>query len=124
MPEPTRIGRLRWPVLVLLRQQIPDPDSSGIIEIPVDQLPYHADIQPMGPVAFYGGVTAQGDNAPTHRITLRWLDEVDTRHAIVRLTNRPDGSPRVEIFRVRRVLGDLDGRKRFTVIEAQLETSQ
>lgn len=119
----TPIGRLRWPVRLYLRQQLPDTASSGIIETPTEIQRLHADIQPMRAMTFYAGANANGPDAPTHTIETRWNDQVDTRHAFVRRTTRPDGTPRDEVFRVRRSLGDVDGRKVRSRYECQLETS-
>ncbi len=115
------IGELRWPVKLYLREQIPNPDTSGIIELPTEIQRLHADIQPIRAMAFYQGMNANGPDAPTHTIETRWNDQVDTRHAFVRTTTRPDGTYRVEVFRVRRSLGDREGRKRRSWYEVQLE---
>lgn len=77
-----------------------------------------ADIQPVGPMTFYG--SAQVDTPVTHKIITRWLDYVDTNSIITRVTRRNDGSQRTETFRIRRVL-EIDGRKRFLSMECELE---
>jgi head-tail adaptor len=115
------IGRLRWPVRIATRQQVADPNSAGILEILTKIVPLHADIQPIGALTFYAGV--QVDTPVTHRITLRWLDWVDTSCVVFRLTIRADGSNRIERFRVRR-LAEVAGRKRFIQLDVELEEQQ
>lgn len=117
------IGKLRWTVLLYLRQQLPDTNSSGIIETNAEGKRMHAHIEALRPVTFYGALNSNGPDAPTHLVETRWNDQVDTRHAFVRRTYRPDGTPRDEVFRVRRSLGDIDGRKQRSRYECQLESS-
>ncbi len=117
MREDFPVGRLRWQVDVCRREQQPDA-TTGIAETPLLIATVRCDIQPIGPVTFWSGV--QVDAPITHRITLRFLDYLDNRHVLIRNTAVPDGPPRQEIYRVRRVM-DRDGRKRFSVIEAELE---
>lgn len=113
------IRDLRWPVWLFARSQTPDPESCGIIETATGIRYIHAGIVPMGRMTFYQA--AQTDNPPTHIIIVRWADYVDTTHALVRQTRRPvDQAIRTEVFRLRRVSED-DGRKRFTVFDAELE---
>lgn len=122
MPD-TPIGRLRWPVKLFRRDQIPDPNSSGIIESAKEIERLHACIEPMRAMTFYAGLNANGPDSPTHVIETRWNDQIDTRHCFVRTTTRPDGTPRYEVFRVRRSMGDVDGAKRRSRYECQAETS-
>jgi hypothetical protein len=124
MPERIRIGQLRWWVRLVQRQQAAQVSpATGITETPIDQRPVRADIQPLGPMVFYGSVNADPDKPVTHRIIMRWTDYVDYTHAIERVTSRPDGSQRTETYRVRRMY-ELDGRKRFCIFECQLEQAQ
>lgn len=121
-PDPTQveIGSLRWPVIVATREEYPDPSSAGILD-KIDQIkPVRADIQPIGALTFYGA--AQVDTPVTHRITMRWLDYLSTNSVIFRQTRLADGTPRTERFRVRRVM-EVDGRKRFIRVDAELEAS-
>jgi hypothetical protein len=120
MPEPIKIGRLRWPVQLLRRSQFAQPGGTGIVE-GEDAITVHADLQALGPILFYGGVTASGDKAPTHRAIVRWVDGIDMTYAIRRVTNRPNGTQKTEMFRVRRIM-EIEGRKRFVSLELQLET--
>jgi head-tail adaptor len=119
-PDPTApaVGSLRWLVTIAQRAQSPDPNSAGIAESFRDVQDVWADIQPLGPLTFYAGM--QVDTPVTHRVTIRFLDWLDTTYVIVRRSTRPDGTVREEIFRIRRVM-DLDGRKRFTRAEVELE---
>jgi hypothetical protein len=121
VPTPVRVGRLRWPVQLLTREQAAAV-GTGITET-ASGITVHADVQALGPILFYGAVTANDDKAPTHRIVVRWVDYVDMTHAVTRTTNRPDGSQRIEVFRVRRSY-EVEGRKRFVCLECQLETAQ
>jgi hypothetical protein len=124
MPEPVRIGKLRWAVRLVQRQQTAPPSpATGITEVPADPIITHADIQPMSAMTFYGAIAADPDRPVTHRITMRWTDYLDYTHAIERVTDRPDGTQRVETFRVRRIM-EIEGRKRFVAIECQLEVAQ
>lgn len=122
MAETSSIGRLRSIVLLYFREQLPDPDSTGILELPKELTRLYAEVTPMRAVPFYGAVAVNGPDAPTHIIETRWNDYVDQRHAFVRTSVKPDGTQRTEVFRVRRALGDFDGRKRRSRYECQLET--
>lgn len=108
---------MRWTVVIARRDM--DPDSgTGITETFVEIARMRADVQPSGPMTFYG--SAQIDTPVTHRITMRWLDGLDTTCVVLRDTRRPDNTVRREIFRVRRV-AEYEGRKRFVLIDAELE---
>jgi head-tail adaptor len=117
-PNAVRIGSLRWPVVIATRRQAPDPNGPGIIDVITECQRVRADIQPIGPMTFYAA--AQVDTPITHRITIRWLDWVDTTHVVLRTTVRPDKSEMTERFRVRRVM-PVDGRQRFLRMECELE---
>ncbi len=108
-------------MIIATRQQAADPDSAGILETIAKTQTVHADIQPIGALTFYAGV--QVSTPVTHRITLRWLDWVDTTCVIFRATNRLDLTQRVERFRVRR-LAEVNGRKRFIQLDCELELQQ
>ena len=54
--EDTPVGTLRWPVTLVTRKQIPDPDSAGIVEFLADQQTVHADVQPVGAFACTAGI--------------------------------------------------------------------
>jgi hypothetical protein len=123
MPDPIRIGQLRWPVTLYQRKQTATPGESGITETPLNETPLHADIQPVGAMMFYGILNADPDQPVTHRIRMRWTDYLDFTNAIQRVTNRPDGTQRVETFRVRRIQ-EVEGRKRWVQIDVELETAQ
>lgn len=123
MAEKVRIGRLRWPVTLYQRKQVVTPGGPGITETRLNETPLHADIQPVGPMTFYGAINADPEQKVTHRITLRWTDLLDFTNAIERVMIRPDGTQRVDTFRVRRIL-EVEGRQRFVMIEAELEVAQ
>ena len=116
--EQPRIGQLRWPVTIARRAQDADPDSTGIVESWRDVLDVRADIQPIDAMTFYAGT--QVDTPTTHRVIIRFLDWLDTTHAIIRRTYRPDNTVREELFRIRRVR-ELEGRKRFCELECEQE---
>ena len=111
------IAELRWLVLLARRDQLPD-DFAGIDEPLVDAVRVHAKIEDLYPQTFYAA--AQTDRPVTHMIWVRWRGWLDTTHVIIRTTRLPIGSPRTELFRIRRVK-ELNGRKRFLAIEAELE---
>lgn len=113
------IGSLRWLVTVAKRRENFDgPGGISIFEDYLEVEKVRAEIIPISALTFYGA--AQVDMPVTHRITCRWLDYVDNKHVVIRDTERPDGSVRHELFRIRRVR-ELNGRKRFTSLEAELE---
>lgn len=113
-----RIGALRWCVTILERRQEPSGDHAGIDEIYARRQSVRADVQPIGALTFWGA--QQTETPVTHRITIRWLDGLDNRQAILRETSRLDGTVRTELFRVRRV-AEVGGRKRFLSLECELE---
>lgn len=76
-------------------------------------------ITPIGTQAWISGV--QIGEEITHRITIRWRDDIDQLTKIVRETRRPNDSIRREVYQVKRV-GELNGEKRFVVIEVKLES--
>lgn len=112
------VGSLRWPVLIARRRQDFDTADTGITETWVGLQQVRANIEPIGALTFYG--SEQIDTPVTHRITLRWLDYLDNSHAVLRITRLPSGSPRQEVFRIRRVK-ELNGRKRFCSLDCELE---
>jgi hypothetical protein len=122
MPAPgyneVPIGTLRWPLVIATREQTADPRSTGILETAAEKQRVRGNVSPIGPLTFYAA--EQVDTPLTHRITIRWLDWVDTTCVIFRATLRRDGSRRVERFRVRRTM-ELEGRKRFLCCECELE---
>jgi len=130
--EAVEIGRLRWPVYLATRQQAAQVAGTGIDETFRDLQRVMADVQPVGALTFWGvadsaggpaggnGGLMQTDAPFTHRIFVRWLDSLDQTQVVFRATQRRDGSTRTERFRVRRIK-ELGGRKRFVLIEAQLE---
>ena len=119
MPERNpSIGSLRWPVVIAQRAHTPDRQTTGITESYRDVQTAFADIQPIGSLTFYGSM--QVETPVTHRITMRWLDWIDTTHIIKRQSTRTDGTVREDWFRVRRVK-EVGGRKRFIEIEAEQE---
>ena len=83
-----------------------------------DIIKVRADVQPVGPMTFYG--SAQVDSPVTHKITIRWLDSIGTTHVVIRDTIRADRTGRREVFRIRRMM-EIDGRKRFLLLEVEEE---
>jgi head-tail adaptor len=124
LPDNPTIGSLRWPVTIATREQAAAATAASaatITETLAQQQTVRADIRPIGPMTFVAG--QQTDRPITHRIYIRWLDWIDMQHVILRITQRLDGTNRVETFRIRKV-GEVDGRKRFLEILAELETRQ
>lgn len=118
MPESVAIGQLRWPVTIARRVQAPAADGVGVAETLRHVLATRARIDQLGATTYYGA--AATDTPFTHKIWLRWLPWLDTRHVILRATEMPGGGYRSELFRVRRV-GDWNGRKRFSYVEGEEE---
>lgn len=114
------IGTLRWRVQVCRRIQTPD-DKSGIHEAWEPMATVWADVQSVGALTFWSG--QQVDTPVTHRIVLRWLDYLSNDHAIIRETDTGGGQRRQEVFRIRRIK-EINGRKRFAEIEAELEKAE
>lgn len=112
------IGSLRWLVTVATRVQVPDISSPRIVETLANLLKVRANIEPIGAMTFLAG--QQTDRPITHRIRMRWLDWIDETCIVIRTTVRADRTTRIEVFRVRRIK-EIDGRKRFIEIEAELE---
>jgi len=117
-PNAVRIGSLRWRVALATRQQAQDTGSTGLLETNTGLTWIRADVQPIGSMTYYAA--QQVDVGVSHTITIRWLDWVDTTCVVLRQTIRPDRTPRLERFRVRRTR-DIDGRKRFTRLDCELE---
>jgi head-tail adaptor len=113
-----RIGRLRWLVTFVTRQQTPQVGGTGIDETPVQPRLVHAEITSVTDATFWGA--AQTETPITHAITMRWQDYPDQTIAVVRSTNLPGGGVRTETFRVRKV-SELGGRKRYVRLLCQLE---
>lgn len=123
MPEDPHvdIGRLRWRVQLADREQTPSTTDTGITETIVAPITVYADIQAVGGLTFWGDT--QVDTPITHRIFMRWHDYLDQTKIIIRSTATPGNGVRTEIFRVRRIK-ELGGRKRFVMIEAELDGMQ
>ena len=123
MPEAegVAIGRLRWRVLLATREQAMQiNDGVGIDELLRDLQPVQADVQPVGALTFWGAAGEQTDGPFTHRVFCRWLDSVPNTAVVLRRTFRRDGTIRTELFRVRRIR-EVTGRKRFVILETELE---
>jgi hypothetical protein len=114
------IGSLRWLVTLYRRDQAP-ADDLALTENLVPIAIVHADIQATRPGTFYQSV--QVDTPTTHMIFIRWQDYPTTIEVVIRTTQRPDGSLRSEVYRVRRSL-EIAGRKRFIQLECELERSR
>lgn len=124
MPEAegVEIGRLRWRVLLATREQSAQINSTGIDEVLKELQPIQADVQPVGALTFWGTAGEQIDTPITHRVFCRWLDYLSNTQVVVRRTRRRDDTYRTEIFRVRRIK-EVCGRKRFVILETELEKS-
>lgn len=117
------LGRLRWPVQLVSREQAAQAGGTGVTETLVPLQTVQADIQPVGALTFWGaagGVSEQIDSPITHRIFMRWQDSLPNTVAVQRQSLRPDGTTRTEIFRVRRIR-EIAGRKRFVIVECEEE---
>lgn len=111
------IGELRWVVTLATRVQAPD-GTTGISESYTNMVQTYAQITPIGLQTWLG--SEQIDSPITHRIIIRYQDNIHFCDTVLREIHSPDGNPRQEIYRVRRV-SEMDGRQRFVVIEAEVE---
>lgn len=118
MADDPKIGTLRWPLRIAKRVQS-TAGSASLTEALADVATVSGDVQSVGPVTYYQG--QQTDRPTTHRIIIRWLDWLDETYVIVRDTLRRDDTMRTEVYRLRRFM-EIGGRKRFLLIEAELET--
>ena len=114
-----RIGGLRWPVTIVERQQTAAP-GGGITETPINGVFTRADIQKIGDGSFF--LSVQTETPITTRIFVRWMDWIDTTHAIIRQSFRRDGSLRTDTYRIRKI-SEFEGRKQYLDILAELERS-
>jgi head-tail adaptor len=111
------IGAMRWQIILATRNQTPDP-FTGITEAFINPIQVYAEIRPIGLQTYIG--SEQIDTPITHRIIMRWQDGLDMFDVALREIERPDGTRRQEIFRIRRV-GEWQGRQRFSVLDVELE---
>lgn len=120
MPDDPRIADLRWPVIIARREQA--PAAGGEIQETLTHVArVRADIQPIGTSTFWG---TQATDAPvTHSIRMRWIAGIDNTYVILRETLSPLNLPITELYRVRRTM-DLGGRKRWLLIQAELEVRE
>jgi len=103
---------------VVRRNQVPSATSSGITEVYQVMFHTHADIQDTGTALFWGGTDV--DTSFSHWITMRWHGYLDQTYAVQRVLTLPDDTSRTETYRVRR-MREIGGRKRFVLIEAEME---
>jgi hypothetical protein len=118
-----RIGDLRWPVMLARRRQNFDSAPGvGIWEDYVLVQRLRAAVEPIKESTFYqvSGITEAIDIGVSHRITFRFIDYIDNTFVVIRDSLRPNSTTRRELFRVRRVK-ELNGRKRFTSLDVELE---
>ena len=120
LPASVGIGSLRWLVSLYRRDQAP-ADDMALQENLVLIADVHADIQPTYASTFYQ--STQVDTPITHMINVRWFDYPATIDVVIRSTQRPDGTQRTELYRVRRTK-EVGGRKRFIQMECELEHSR
>jgi head-tail adaptor len=115
------VGDLRWLVTLASRQENPDPNGTGVIETYVNPVQVYASIKPLGLQTYIGA--EQIDTPLTHRVIIRWFDNLDMFDVVIRNIIRNDGSVRQELFRIRRV-SEFEGRQRFVIFECELEQRQ
>ena len=85
-----------------------------------------ADIQPTGPIMFFGSVHADYEKPVTHKVFIRWNSSYDPtfdlNYVIHRTINTPDGRVRTERFRCWRHM-EIEGRLRFIQFDCELEAT-
>ncbi|AIO33467.1 hypothetical protein BPS26883_06146 [Burkholderia pseudomultivorans] len=101
-----RIGELDRRIQLRERRDYPYRDADVESAYPTQRKRW-AKIEPVGAAVYSGSV--QIDEKVTHRIFLRYVDGVTSDYEAVY---------RDQVFRVRRV-GDLNGVRRFTVLEVE-----
>jgi head-tail adaptor len=116
MSQPS-IGDFRWMVTLSKRADLPD-DYTGVNEQYTDFYTCHANIVPVGTALFIQGVEL--GVSVTHRITIYWWDRLDEFTYVFRTTIRPDVSSKKERWKIMRA-ADLEGRRRFTILDCQIE---
>lgn len=124
MEDEVRIGELRHPVYLARRTQMVSQDLSDptLIDVLSDRKLVYAKITPVGTQVFLAGIQTEV-NRITHRIVIRWQPTLDNYHVILRTTTIGDGTRREDVFRIQR-MEQWEGRNRFLIIEAELETRQ
>ena len=121
--ESIAIGRLRWRVVIATRAQTAQAAGAGIDETFTELQTVQADVQPVGALTFWGGAGEQVDGPITHRVFIRWLDYLTNDQVVLRRSQLRDDTTRTEIFRVRRIR-EVAGRKRFAILEVELEKAK
>jgi hypothetical protein len=114
------IGALRWQVTLATRQQTPD-STTGISETFINPLQVYADITPIGLQAWIG--SEQIGSPVTHRCVIRYIDGLDMFDTVLRTLQRPDGSEKQELFRIRKI-AEWQGRFRFLIMDIELELKE
>ena len=99
-----RTGDLNKQVIVRKRQDLATADNQTSSSFPVVKTRW-ANIKPVNSSLYLLGV--QTDSKITHRITLRYLPEIDSDYEIVH---------KETVYRVVRQI-DLDGSNRFTAVD-------
>lgn len=107
--------------MTLYRRDQAPADDLALEETLVPIAAVHADIQPSYLSTFVQ--STQIDGPVTHIINIRWQDYPVNADVVARSTDRPDGTLRTELFRVRRTK-EVGGRKRFIQMECELEHSR
>lgn len=118
--QPVSIGHLRWPCILAFRNEAPTFDETGITETIKPVATLHCAIEPMGLQTFLN--SEQIDTPITHSIYFRWqpFANLEMFNVILRKIILPDGSTRLETYRIRRV-GEWMGRHRYIRCDAELE---
>lgn len=104
-------GELDRRVVIRQRVDVPD-DLSGDLdsEFPQQRRTW-AKVEPVGSLIYSAGV--QADDIVTHRVTIRYRHGITDAHEVVERHGGVD-----TVYRVRRS-SDLNGRRRFTVLEVE-----
>lgn len=104
-----RAGELNRRVTLREKKDIPDDDSG--LTTSYTGSPAWAKIEPVGTAVYAAGV--QTDNRITHRVTLRYRPGITDAWEVVATVAGVE-----VVYRVRRVT-DLNGLRRFTVLEVE-----
>lgn len=111
------LGQMRG-VIIARREQRPDPDGPGSIDVLVNVRRVKARVRPVGTMTFLTGVQL-GDEI-THKIVLRWRDDIDLEDVIFRPYTLPDGSQKQDTYKIRR-WADKEGNHRWLELDVVLE---
>jgi SPP1 family predicted phage head-tail adaptor len=111
------VGRLDTPVILAKRQNVPDPNSTSILEPIVGGVFVWASIEDLYRQTFYAA--EQVDTPVTHRVVIRFLAWLDTTYVILRDHRLPDSSIQRDVLRIRRLM--VIPRNRFLDMDCEME---